>query len=273
MQLENQIKRQQRTYDQSVKLKEKNLISDEEFETARDEYQYLLDTKALTVERLKADSLFREIQIKQLEANLDRMQSNLAIVKERQDNLTLRAPVSGLLTSHNAEIGELKTAGASLGQIDVLDGFKIVAGIDEHWISRVEMGRKGTWSPSNSDTTYSLTVIKVYQEVISNRFEVDMVFDGEEPTGMRRGQSLHIRLELGDLSEAVLLPRGGFYQKTGGQWIFIVDPTETEAYKRKIRLGRQNPQVFEVLEGLEPGERVITSSYDSYGDIDKLILR
>ena len=254
-------------------MKEKNLISEEEFETARDEYQYLLDTRALTIENLKADSLFREIQIKQLEANLHRMQSNLAIVKERQDNLELKAPISGLLTSLNAEIGELKSPGVSLGQIDVLDGFKVVAGIDEHWITRVEKGRKGTWSPSGSDTTFSLTVKKVYLEVQDGRFEVDMEFDGEEPSNIRRGQSLHIRLELGDLSEAVLLPRGGFYQKTGGQWVYIVDPSETYADKRRIRLGRQNPQVFEVLEGLEPGERVITSSYDSYGDIDKLILK
>ena len=162
------------------------------------------------------------------------MQSNLAIVKERQDNLELKAPISGLLTSLNAEIGELKSPGVSLGQIDVLDGFKVVAGIDEHWITRVEKGRKGTWSPSGSDTTFSLTVKKVYLEVQDGRFEVDMEFDGEEPSNIRRGQSLHIRLELGDLSEAVLLPRGGFYQKTGGQWMTkdIATSTCTQSFTK-----------------------------------------
>jgi HlyD family secretion protein len=199
------------------------------------------------------------------------MGSNLEIVKQRQDDLTLKAPISGLLTSLNAEIGELKSPGNRLGQIDDLSGFRVNAGVDEHWISRVEEGRRGTFPFAGND--YSLVVEKTYLEVRDGRFEVDLLLDGEEPEGLRRGLTLHIRLELGDLAEATLLPRGGFYSKTGGQWVYVLDKSESFAYKRRIRLGRQNPQVFEVLEGLEVGERVITSSYDSYGDIDKLILK
>ena len=271
LQLEYDIKQKKRAYERAEVLFKKNLISEEEFKIANDEYSYAEKSKELTIETQRQDSLFRQIQIKQLEENLTRMRSNLKIVKQRQDDLVIRAPVSGLLSSLNAEIGELKTPGTRLGQIDVLDGFRVRANIDEHWISRVEKGRHGTFPFAGNE--YELIVDKVYLEVQDGRFEVDMEFVNEEPDGIRRGQTLHIRLELGDLEEAILLPRGGFYQKTGGQWVYVVDNSGSFAYKRKIKLGRQNPQVFEVLEGLQPGEEVITSSYDSYGDIDKLILK
>jgi HlyD family secretion protein len=217
------------------------------------------------------DSMFRQIQINQLETSLQRMQDNLEIVKQKQDNLTIRAPITGMLTSLTAEIGESKSQGQPLGQIDILEDFKVRAAIDEHYIARVERGRYGTFDWAGG--THQLIVDRLYLEVRGGRFEVDLQFIDDEPEGIRRGMTVHIRLELGDLEEAVLLPKGGFYQKTGGQWVYIVDESGTFAEKRSIRLGRQNPQVFTVLEGLEPGDRVITSSYDSFGDIDKLILR
>ena len=271
IELNYQIQHQKRIYDRNKELVKKNLIAQHEYEQAKDEYEYLLKRKDITIETQRQDSIFRQIQIKQLEASLKRMHANLSIVKQKQENLVLKAPVTGHLTSLNAERGESKSPGERLGQIDILEGFKVRAAIDEHYIVRIEIGRYGTFDFANK--TYQLIVKKIYPEVREGRFEVDLEFEDETPDGIRRGQTLHIRLELGDLSEAVLLPRGGFYQKTGGQWVYILDKSETYATKRSIKLGRQNPQVFEVLEGLKPGERVITSSYDSFGDIDKLILK
>jgi len=253
----------------SVLLK-KGLISAQEFQSVNDEHMYWLQKRLLTIDNIRTDSILRHTQIEQLDASVKRMQNNLDLVKRSMDNLVVRAPISGQLTSRSAEIGESKSPGQRLGQIDVLDGFKVRAPIDEFYIARVNPGQKGETDLNGK--TYSLRVSKVYPEVRDGRFEVDMLFDGGPPSGIRRGQTLQIRLELGDLAEAVMVPRGGFYQKTGGQWIYVVDGSGTFATKRPLKLGRQNPQVFEVLEGLEPGERVVTSSYDNFGDIDKLVL-
>jgi len=182
----------------------------------------------------------------------------------------VRAPISGQLTSLNAEIGQSKSPGQRLGQIDVLDSFKVRVAVDEFYISRINVGQTGEFDLAGS--RYRMVIRKVYPEVRDGRFEVDMSFVGTVPPGIRRGQSLQIRLELGDLSEALLLPRGGFYQTTGGQWVYVVDASGNVATKRPIKLGRQNPQVFEVISGLEPGERVVTSGYENFGDKDKLIL-
>ncbi|MCK4417206.1 MAG: HlyD family efflux transporter periplasmic adaptor subunit [Candidatus Latescibacteria bacterium] len=271
VELDYQIQQQERTYDRNTELAKKDLVSQQEYEQAKDEYEYLLKRKDLALETQKQDSVFRRVQIEQLEASVKRMQTNLGLVKQKLENLVIRAPIGGQLTSLYAEIGESKSPGERLGQIDVLEGFKVRAAIDEHYIARIEIGRTGTFDLAGK--SYKLMVKKIYPEVREGRFEVDMEFDGASPQGIRRGQTLHIRLELGELSEAVLLSRGGFYQKTGGQWVYVLDPSGAFATKRPIRLGRQNPQVFEVLEGLEPGERVITSTYDSFGDIDKLILK
>ena len=269
--LDYRIKKQKRIFEENNNLIEQKLISIKQFEESKDEYQYLLNSRELTLKSHEQDSTFRETQIEQLEASLERMQLNLEIVKSNLDNLVVKAPVTGHLTSLNAEIGESKTRGQRLGQIDVLDGFKVRVGVDEHYIARINIGQNGEFT--FADTKYQLTIKKIYPEVINGRFEVDMEFIGEEPDDIRRGQSLRIRLELGDLSTAVLLDRGGFYQTTGGQWVYVVNETGEYAIKRKVRIGRQNPDVFEVLEGLEPGEKVITSSYDNYGDIDKLIMK
>ena len=171
-----------------------------------------------------------------------------------------------------AEVGESKGTGVRLGQIDMIDGFKVRAAIDEHYIGRVGRGQRGQFD--SDDESYSLVIRRVYPEVREGRFEVDLVFEGEAPEGIRRGQTLHIRLELGDLDEAVQVARGGFYQATGGHWAYVLDASGDRATRRSIALGRQNPRVYEVLEGLEPGEQVITSSYETFGeDMDVLVLR
>ncbi|MDZ7289253.1 MAG: HlyD family efflux transporter periplasmic adaptor subunit [candidate division KSB1 bacterium] len=268
---EYQLQRLKRLYERAAELRAKNLISQQEYEQTRDEYEYRRKQKELAIESFKQDSLFRAIQIEQLEASLQRMQANLEVTKQRLESMVIRAPVTGQLTSLNAEIGESKAPGQRLGQVDVLEGFKVRAGIDEHYLPRINLGLTGEFDFANQ--TYKLIVKKVFPEIRDGRFDVDLEFEGKEPEGIRRGQTLHIRLELGELSEAILLPRGGFYQKTGGQWVYVLDKSGDYATKRSIKFGRQNPQVFEVLEGLKPGEQVITSSYDSFGEIDKLILK
>ncbi|MFQ5639022.1 MAG: efflux RND transporter periplasmic adaptor subunit [bacterium] len=268
---EYQIKRLQRLYERRKDLFDKNVISKEEFETTEDEYDFQKKLQRLNIDSFKQDSIFREVQVRQLEGSLNRLEQNLQIAMKRLDDLTIKAPVSGHLTSLNAEIGQSISQGVRLGQIDVLDGFKVRAGIDEHYLARIEKGLRGEFDFAGS--TFALVADKIYPEVRDGRFEVDLEFTGDAPAGIRRGQTVHIRLELGDLTKAVLVPRGGFWQETGGQWIFVVDESGTFAVKRKIGLGRQNPQVYEVIEGLLPGERVITSSYDIFGDNDKLILK
>ena len=268
--LDYQIKNYKRDYLQKKRLAEENLISNLEFERSRDEYEYTVERRKLAVESYKADSVFRKIQIGQLEESLSRMQKNLSLVKSKLDNLIIRAPISGHLTSLNAEIGESKSSGERLGQVDVLEGFKVRAAVDEYHLSRISKGLTGDFDFAGSN--YVLRTDKIFPEIRDGRFDIDLVFTESEPEGIRRGQTLHIRLELGNLSQAVLLPRGGFYQKTGGQWVYVLDENNEYARKKNIRLGMQNPQMFEVLEGLEPGERVITSSYDSFGDNDVLVL-
>lgn len=271
MEVDYQIKRTKRTYEKNTVMVNKGGISRQEYNKSKDEYEYYLKRKEFALETHKQDSLFRKTQIEQLESSLKRMQSNLDIAKTKLEHLTLKAPITGHLTSFDVEIGELKSQGERLGQIDVLNDFKVRASIDEHYIARIDIGLRGEFD--FSDTTYNLVVTKVYPEVRGGKFEVDMEFDMKSPRDIRRGQTFHTRLALGGLSEAVLLPRGGFYQKTGGNWIFVLDPSESFAVKRKIKLGRQNPLNFEVLEGLENGEKVVTSSYDTFGDIDILNLK
>jgi len=268
--LKRQMQTAERNFIQNQKLFERRLNSEDEFNNARDQYDYVKRRLELTLESQKQDSLFRTLQIEMLEASVERIQTNLTIVRQNFENLYLRAPVTGQLTSLNAEVGESKMRGERLGQVDILDGFKIRAGVDEHYITRVQVGLEGEFDLAG--TTYRLGIIRVYPEVRDGRFEVDMEFLGEVPQDIRRGQTAHVRLELSDVTECVLLPRGGFYQSTGGRWAYVVDESGDFAVKREIRLGQQNPRMFEVLDGLQPGDRVVTSSYDNFGDVDKLVL-
>ena len=269
--IDNQLQQQKRVDERYKELIKDHLISQHEFDLAEDQYEYLIKKRELTIESQNNDLEFREGQIKALEASLRRMQDNLEIVKQKQQNLIIIAPVTGYLTSLDAEIGESKAPGVKLGQIDVLEGYKVKAAIDEHYLARIEVGKKGEFDFAGE--TGRLIVDKIYPEVQEGRFEVDLQFVDKEPPGISRGMTLHIKLELSDISEALLLARGGFYQATGGNWVYVLDQSDKLATKRKIRLGRQNPRVFEVLEGLEPGEKVITSSYDSFGDMERLVLK
>ena len=272
LELDFKIQQSKRKYAREKILKKKEIIPAEQYEDTKTEYEYLCRKKELTKRTFEQDCRFRESQIKQIRASLERMDSNLHIAKQKLEELTIKAPVTGHLTSLNAEIGESKKRGERLGQIDILDGFKVRVPVDEHYIARINAGQTGEFT--FAEKTYQLAVSKIYPEVLEGRFEIDMEFGAEQPGGITRGQTLHIRLELGNLSTAVLLPQGGFYQRTGGQWVYVVNDSGEFAIKRKISLGRQNPEAFEVLAGLQPGERVIISSYGSYGDnIDKLILK
>jgi len=262
------IKRKFERYD--ILYKEK-MISKQEFDEFKDEYEYQKKKRKLTIETQEKDLKFREQQVKHLETSVTRMQENLELVKQQLENLTIRAPISGHLTALDAEVGQSKNPGQRLGQIDKLEGFKVRADIDEHYINRIEAGRTGRFDFAGK--TYEMAVAKIFPEVKDGKFEVDLQFSGREAAGIRRGQSIHLRLELSEASEATLLARGGFYQTTGGNWVFVLDKSGEFAVKRSIRLGRQNPQYFEVLDGLAPGEEVITSSYENYGNMDRLVLK
>lgn len=265
------LTRIERTFDRNKVLFKEGMISKQAYEEYKDEYEYLKKKRELTVESQEKDLLFREQQVNHLEASVKRMQSNLDLLKQQMENLTVRAPISGHLTSLMAERGQSKRQGDRLGQIDDMAGFKVRAEIDEHYINRVEVGKLGEFDFAGN--TYELRVNKVYPEVRDGKFEVDLEFTEKEAEGIRRGQSLHIRLQLSELSTAILLARGGFYQTTGGNWAYVLDKSGESASKRTIRLGRQNPQFFEVLEGLKIGEKVITSSYENFGDMDRLVLK
>ncbi len=270
-QIDNLLLQQQRTYERYKELRKDSLISEHEYELAKDQYEYLVKRKELTIESQRNEMKFRTTQIDALVAQLKRMESNLEVAQEKLGNLTIRARVSGHLTSLDVELGQSKAPGQRLGQIDVLSGFRVRASIDQHYITRVEVGRTGQFP--YADHSYKLEVKKIYPEVRDGRFDVDMEFTEKEPEGIRRGLTLHIRLELGDISEALLLSKGGFYSSTGGNWVYVLDDSESVATKRSIRLNRQNTEVYEVLSGLSPGEKVITSSYESFGKMERLILQ
>lgn len=268
--LETELLQRRRNYERDRDLFDKQLIARHQFDESRELYEQVMRRRDLVREQIALDSLATENQLRHIDQSLVRMQGNLRLVSASTNYLVIRAPVTGQLTSLNAEIGENKNRGERIGQIDVLDGYKVRVAIDEHYISRINTGQSGTFDLAGRP--YSLSITKIYPEVREGRFEVDMEFDAEVPDGIRRGQTLRIRLALGDQTEALLIPRGGFFQQTGGNWIFVVDPSGTFATKRAIRIQRQNPQQYEVVEGLQPGERVITSSYESFGDNDRLIL-
>lgn len=220
---------------------------------------------------LAEDSISSKLEVKQAKDSYARTQNALQIMRKKVGDLVVRAPIDGQLTSLDAEIGQSITKGTRLGQVDVTSAYKVRVDIDEHYISRIYNGQQGTFTLNNK--TYTLEIKKVFTQVNNGRFQVDMKFEGEMPKDIRRGQNLQIRLALSAEKEALLVAKGGFFQKTGGNWIFKVNEEENTAYKVNIRLGSQNTEYYEVLEGLNPGDKVITSSYDSFGDIDGLVLK
>jgi len=265
------LKQQERMFRNNEKLFETNSISREELEKSREEYQASLEKLNLLLENQKQDSMFRAIQVAALESSVSRMEKNLVLIRARLDNLDIKAPVDGELATLNPEVGEVINYGTRIGTINILDSYKLKAEIDEHYIDRVKKGLKGACDFSGKD--YTAHIEKIFPEVKNGRFFVDMIFDDSVPSQIRIGQTSRIRLELGESRPAVLLSRGGFYQSTGGQWVYVVLPEQHVAVQRAIRIGRQNPRFYEIIEGLEPGEKVIVSGYDNFGNADKLILK
>lgn len=265
-----QIERLQKQYQRQRELYDKKLVSQQEFEAVRDEYEYQQRRKELTMRAYQQDSLRMVTQIVQMEQALSRMERNFDVIQNNLENLVVRAPIAGQLSMLDAEIGQIRTSGSRFGQIDVLDGYRVRAQIDEFYISRVTRGQAAQGEVAGQE--YRLIATRVYPEVRDGRFEVDFEFVDAAPAGIRRGQTLRFRLEMSDPSQAVMVPRGGFYQTTGGNWIYVLTESGDAATRRYIQLGRQNPTHFEVLKGLDPGERVVTSSYETFGDADRLVL-
>lgn len=260
----------QRKYERNKMLIAEKVIPQEEFQASQDEYNYLNKRKSLAERSVKQDAQLMNDRLRQLDLSISRMSANIDMARNTLNNLYVVAPISGQLSTLKAEVGESKGAGENIGQIDNLSGYKVSANIDQHYISRVHEGLTGTFDFNGK--THQVKVAKVFPEVQNNTFEVDMEFAGAAPEGIRRGQTLQLKLNLNDGGQAVLVPRGGFYQSTGGNWVFVIDESGDFATKRNIKLGRQNPNHYEVLDGLQPGEKVVLSSYDSYGDIDRLEL-
>ncbi len=269
--VESQLKEAERIYKLDKGLLAQKVIGLQEFKQAENNYNYYLQKKKLTEQLLKQDSVSNTQQIDQAKKSYLGSQTALNVMHKKVGDLIVRAPIDGQLTSLDAEIGQSKNKGERLGQIDVLSGFKVRADIDEHYISRIITGLYGTFTFANKD--YKLVIKKVYTQVTNGRFQVDMEFEGEVPKGIRRGQTLQIRLAFSDEVEAVQVAKGGFYQQTGGNWIFKVSDNGKTAYKVDIQLGRQNPDYYEVLSGLKPGDKVVTSSYENYGDMQELVLK
>jgi HlyD family secretion protein len=269
--VESQLKEAERIYKLDKGLYDQKVIGLQEFRKAENDYNYYLQKKKLTEQLLNQDSASTAQQLSQAKQSYQGSQTALNVMRKKVGDLIVRAPIDGQLTSLDAERGQNKPKGERLGQIDVLSGFKVRADIDEHYISRIIIGLYGSFTFANKD--YKLVIKKVYTQVTNGRFQVDMEFVGDVPQGIRRGQTLQIRLAFSDEVEAVQVAKGGFYQQTGGNWIFKVSDDGSKAYKVDIQLGRQNPDYYEVLSGLKPGDKVVTSSYENYGDMQELVLK
>ena len=265
------VERKRRAYEQNQRLYNEKLISRETYLQAKEDYELSKRKQELISERLKKDEQYRSLQMDQMEDNLANMRRNVLLVRERKQKLEVRSAIDGELGLLDVELGQNITAGQKIGQINDLSDFKIQAEIDEHYIDRVRQGLQATFM--RGEKSYQLAVRKVYPEVRQGRFRIDLVFRGERPDNIRSGQTYYLNLELGQSEQAILIPRGAFFQTTGGQWIFVLDKDGSRAYRRDIRIGRQNPQHYEVLEGLEPGEQVITSGYESFKDYETLKIR
>lgn len=269
LQLQIEVKRLKRKYEQNKVLYEEKLIAREEYLMTEEDYQIAAGRLELVKERATQDSLYRSVEIKQMQESLDNMRLNMQMIRKRKENLTIKSPISGELGLLEVVLGQSIASGMKIGQINNLDSYKIEAQIDEHYIDRVSAGLEAKFERQNE--TFGAVIRKVYPEVREGRFKADFRFNGEQPANIRTGQTYYLNLQLGQPEKAILIPRGTFYQKTGGKWIYVVSPEGGKAVKREIRIGRQNPQFYEVLEGLEAGEKVITSGYDNFGDNEVLV--
>ncbi|NRB61087.1 MAG: efflux RND transporter periplasmic adaptor subunit [Winogradskyella sp.] len=269
--VENNLIEAERVYNLNKRLYDKGAIGRQDFESSKNSFEYQKELMVLAKQVLSEDSISAKLEIKQAQDSYARTQSALELMRKKVGDLVVRAPIDGQLTSLDAEIGQSINKGTRLGQVDVTTGYKVRVDVDEHYISRIYSGQSGTFKLNGK--SYTLIIKKVFTQVTNGRFQVDMVFEGETPQGIRRGQNLQIRLALSAEKEALLVAKGGFFQKTGGNWMFKVSEDGSSAYKVNVRLGSQNTEYFEVLEGLNPGDKVITSSYDSFGEVEELILK
>jgi HlyD family secretion protein len=271
MEVDLLVTQAERKYKQYKVLFQEDLVAKEEYLRTKEDYELSLKQKDLTYQQFAQDSIFRSNQKQSMDESLKNMRQNLIMAKRRLENLNVKAPDNGQLGSLDAEIGESISRGQRLGMLHILTDYKIKALPDEHYIDRVRRDLNASFDRNGVD--YTLKVKKVYPEVREGQFEIDMVFTGPKPENIRTGQTYHTKLELGQSAEAILISKGGFFQSTGGQWVYVLNENETEATKRSIRIGKQNPQYYEVLEGLNAGEKVIISSYDLFGDNDKIVFK
>ena len=269
--LDTDCDRKRRAYEQNARLYKERLISKEMYLQSREDYNLARRKQSLISQRLKQDSLYRHVQMAQMEDNLDNMRKNVLLVRDRKNKLEVRSAIDGELGLLDVELGQNIAAGQNIGQINDLSDFKVQAQIDEHYIDRVRPGLSASFSRDGK--TYRLRVRKVYPEVRNGTFRTDFVFVGERPAQMRSGQTFYVELALGKSQQATLIPRGTFFQTTGGNWIFVLDKSGRKAYRRNISIARQNPQYYEVTDGLEPGERVITSGYEAFKDNEVLVIK
>ena len=264
-----QVERLRRAYEQQKALYEDKLIAREDYLKAEEDYNLARQKYELIRERSRQDSLYRGTQIDRMEESLQNMLLNMHMIRRRKDALIVKAPIDGELGLLDVVLGQNIASGTKIGQINSVGNYKVEAQIDEHYIDRVTEGLEATFERQGD--TFSTVIRKVYPEVRDGKFQADFRFDGPQPDNIRSGQTYYLNLQLGQPEEAIIIPRGTFYQKTGGKWIYVVNKEGTKAVKREIHIGRQNPQYYEVLEGLEPGDKVITSGYDNYGDSDVLM--
>ena len=270
-QLDMDTQRKQRTYEQTKRLYQEKLISKEVYLQSQEDYQLSAKKRSLVSQRLKQDSIYRTVQMDQMEDNLQNMRKNVVLIRQRKDKLEVRSAIDGELGLLDVVLGQSISPGQKIGQLNDLSDYKVQASIDEHYIDRVRQGLIATFT--RGERQYQLQVRKVYPEVREGKFRCDFIFRGERPENIRTGQTYYIDLELGQPEQAVIIPRSTFFQTTGGQWIFVLDKSGTKAYRRPIRVGRQNPQHYEILEGLEPGERVVTSGYEAFKDNKVLVIK
>lgn len=269
LQLQTEVQRKKRTFESQQRLLADNLIGKEEFLRAEEDYTLYLKKLEVTLARAEQDSVYRSVQIKQMQESLDNMKLNMQMIRRRKQNLEVKAPIDGVLGLLDINLGQSVGSGAKIGQVNAQGNFKIVAEVDEHYIDRVFSGLEATFERQNE--TFDAVIRKVFPEVRNGKFKAEFRFSGEQPSNIRAGQTYYLNLQLGQPESGILIPRGTFYQKTGGKWIYVVLPEGGKAVRREIRIGRQNPQFYEVLEGLEAGEKVITSGYDNFGDNEVLI--
>lgn len=269
--LDTDCDRKRRAYEQNARLYKERLISKEVYLQSREDYNLARRKQSLISQRLKQDSIYRHVQMAQMEDNLDNMRRNVLLVRDRKNKLEVRSAIDGELGLLDVELGQNIAAGQNIGQINDLSDFKVQAQIDEHYIDRVRPDLSASFSRDGK--TYLLRVRKVYPEVRNGTFRTDFVFVGERPAQMRSGQTFYVELALGKSQQATLIPRGTFFQTTGGNWIFVLDKSGRKAYRRNISIARQNPQYYEVTDGLEPGERVITSGYEAFKDNEVLVIK